>query len=198
MKDLRTSQSLMGPLRPKREKSWPARRRRKQDIAADIFLEHEACRLKGMHDGQRGSIGHDAAVRVAAAVAKDHHIAGKRPQACRRMHFFRPVEDEAEIAFLGAVQIPIIGIWARIERSTEPGIDEDANEQHPAIDAGALDVALRVIWGPDPGARFPHDNAARVLLKVRRGHRVSGQAPPDARYILALSPLATHGKTSRR
>ncbi len=149
-----------------------AARAPKEGIAADIFLEHEACRLERVDDGQRARVRHDAPVRVAAAVAEDHHVAGERPRAGRRMHFLRPVEDEPEIAFLGPVQIPIVGIGARVERRTEPGIDEDANEQHPAIDAGALDVALRMIGRSDPRSRFAHDMAA--LLKAHGG---SGRSP---------------------
>ena len=102
-----------------------------------------------MNDSERARFRHDAPVREAAAVAEDHHIAGEW-----RGYLFRSIEDKPEVALLAAVQIPIVGIRPRIERLAESGVDENADQEHPAIDADALDVSLLVIWRANPRARL--------------------------------------------
>jgi hypothetical protein len=109
----------------------------------------------------RARVCHDAPVREAAAVAEDHHIAREWYQ-----HFLGTVEDKPEIALLAAVQIPIIGLRPRIERLAKTGIDKDADQEHPAIDADALDVSLRVIWRSNPRARLTDDHAALEALEA--------------------------------
>src|ERR1700730_2197932 len=114
-----------------------------------------------MNDGERARVCHDAPMREAAAVADDHHIARERYQ-----HFLGAIENKPEIAFLAAVQIPIIGIRPRIERLAETGIDKDSDQEHPAIDADALDVSLLVIWRSNPRARLTDDCVALEVLEA--------------------------------
>jgi len=63
------------------------------------------------------------------------------------------------------VKIPIVRIGARVERHAKAGIDEDADEQHPAIGAGSLDVPLRMVRGAHPRLRLPHGMAALMVFK---------------------------------
>jgi hypothetical protein len=54
----------------------------------------------------------------------------------------------------------------RIERLAETGIDKDADQEHPAIDADALDASLRVKWRSNPRARLTYDHVALEALEV--------------------------------
>ena len=54
-------------------------------------------------------------MRVAAAEAEHHHVAG-----LRLVDLAAAIEDKAEIAFLAAVQVPVGRIGPRIERRTKP------------------------------------------------------------------------------
>ncbi len=81
-------------------------------------------------------------------------------------HFLGAVENEAKIAFLAPVQIPVVRIRPWVERIAKPAIDKDADQEHPAVDSNALYVRLRVISRPDPRLRFTHDMAALVALKA--------------------------------
>jgi hypothetical protein len=114
-----------------------------------------------MNDGERARDRHDAPVREATPIAKDHHVARKGID-----HFLGAIEDKPEIALLAPVQIPIICIRPRIERLAETGIDKDANQEHSAIDADALDVSLMVIWRANPRARLTDDHAALEALEA--------------------------------
>ena len=113
-----------------------------------------------MNDSERARVRHDAPVREAAAVTEDHHIARERYE-----HFLGAIEDKSEIALLAAVQIPIICIRPRIERRAETGIDKDADQEHPAIDAGTLDIRLRVVGRANPGSRLTDDPVTLISFK---------------------------------
>ena len=83
-------------------KGWTARH---------FLLKNDPRRLKRMNDGERASFRHDAAVRVAAAVAEHHHVAREWIG-----DFLRAVKNEPKIAFLAPVEIPIVGVRARVKR----------------------------------------------------------------------------------
>ena len=124
-------------------------------VAADLLLHDASRRMIGMHDRERLHIRHDAAVRVAAAEAEHHHVAGRGASTSQRV-----IKHEAEISFLAAMQMPIGRIGPRFEWRTQPGIDKHPHQQHAAIDADALDVGAIVIRRADPGAGLGDDRRA--------------------------------------
>ena len=75
----------------------------------------------------------------------------------------KAIGGEAEISLLAAMQMPVFRVGPRIERREKPRIDEDADQKHPAVDAGAAHVGAGVIGRPDPSPRLG-DDAARVRL----------------------------------
>ena len=103
---------------------------------------------------------------VAAAVFEQRDIA-----RLRASDFMGAIEDEAEIALFAAMQMPIDRIRTRIERRDEAAIDEDAHEQHAAIDARAFDVGAGVIGRADPGARLGDDARRANPLPEGEGRR---------------------------
>ena len=72
-------------------------------------------------------------------------------------------EQKAKIALLAAMQKPVARIRTRIEWRDEPEVAKDADQQHGAVDARALDVGRMVIWRSEPGARLGDDQCALVI-----------------------------------
>ena len=78
-------------------------------------------------------------------------------------------EEEAEIAFLIAVHHPVLRVGARVEALDQAEVAIDADEQHGAVDADALDVGHVMVGRADPGARGRDDRgalAAFLLLQA--------------------------------
>ena len=140
-----------------------------------------------MHDGQRARFGDDAAMRITAAVTQHHDIA-----RLRATDLSRAFENEAEIAFLAAMQVPVDGVRPRIEWGTQPGVDKNPHQQHAAVDADAFDVRAIVIRRADPGARVGNDGGplcafagihALIRLAARLGARQLGPTGPSNRHL---------------
>ncbi len=107
-------------------------------------------------------------MREAAPDAKQDHVSG-----LRRLHAMRPREQEAQIAFVVAMQHPVSDVRTRIERRHEAEIAEDPDEDHRAIDADVLEVGGVVIGSSRPRARFG-DHARAILSLV---HTVLDNSP---------------------
>src|SRR5579863_6520000 len=100
-------------------------------VVPELLFDDAPRRIEGMDEGQRLAFRHDAAVAVAAAIFEDDDVAGPRVFFRR---FGAAVEDETEITLLASMQMPIRRIGPRVERRAKAGIDEDAHDQHAAID----------------------------------------------------------------
>ena len=92
-----------------------------------------------------------------------NRITSPRPGAVDQA---RAGEEEAEIALVVAVQHPIAGVRLRVERLDKPEVAIDADKQHRAVDADALDVSRVMVGRADPAARRGDD---RVALKALAG-----------------------------
>ena len=90
----------------------------------------------------------------------------------------RAGEQEAEIALLVAVQHPVAGVGPRVERLDEAEVAIDADQQHRAVDADALDVGRVMIGRADPGARRRDDGGALPPFPV--GGRAGDEGLPEA------------------
>jgi hypothetical protein len=117
-----------------------------------------------MYDGKRRCRSHDAAVAVATPITKHEDVAGPR-----LFHLCTTIEDKAQIALVAAVQMPVRRIGPRIERRTKSSIDEDANNQHAAINANAMQIGAIMIRRSNPAARFGDDGGP--FLCFRHGIR---------------------------
>src|SRR5580704_8689902 len=87
-----------GLLRPEAEKFRMSHTRAKGRAARHFLFEHDERRLERMNDGERARGRHDAPVREATPIAKDHHVARTGID-----HFHGAIEDKSEIALLAAV-----------------------------------------------------------------------------------------------
>ena len=101
----------------------------------------------------------DPAVREAAAIAEQDRVG--RP---RRRDGARAGEQEAEIALLAAMQMPVARVGAGVERFDQAEVAIDAHQQHRAVAARALDVGHVVIRRADPFARRRNDAGAGSVL----------------------------------
>ncbi len=108
-----------------------------------------------MDKGQGLCLGDNAAMCIAASVTKHDNVA-----FFWLMDLAAAVEDEAKIAFLTSMQMPIRRVGTRIERFAEAGIDENTDNQHAAIDAGAPHFSRMMIGCADPFPRLGDDECA--------------------------------------
>ncbi len=78
----------------------------------------------------------------------------------RRGDGARAGEQEAEIALLAAMQMPVARVGAGVERLDQAEVAIDAHQQHRAVAARALDVGHVMIGRADPFARRRDDAGA--------------------------------------
>jgi hypothetical protein len=123
------------------------------------FFENAARRKIGMDESQRPRQRDNSAMAVTAAIAKHDNVT-----SLRFIDFATAVEDKSKIAFFAPVQMPIRCIRTRIEWRAKTRIYKHTDDQHAAIDPGAVHVGRVMIGRTNPSPRFANDRRALVSL----------------------------------